>query len=414
MAIFNDNGEIYSNDNGDMHNNFKRTNNRWSIRVNDVVQIPYVLDSAYTQNHRNTIKKALKDLEDRSKVVKFVLRNGQRDFLYVQRSGSCGSYIGKQGYNQIVYLPVDCFRKGTIQHEFMHALGIFHEQARSDRDRYVTINYKNVQSGTEHNFEKKKPSEAENLGTAYDYGSVMHYGENFYSKNSNPTIKTKKGESIGQRFGADDQDIIDIRLLYQCASGPRSIQAYESNRHCNSNCKCWEGESGCGGNSNACQGNLVCSKNECVVRGRNGGNRNKGSNGGKSLIFQKQNKARCLAINMGDNNKDIAFWKCNSNAKSQKWTLNQVSNRIQSGNNFCLNYDAGRNIIHAANCNGASEWFEDQQKRIRYGDGTRNGSGNGKCLTRIVINGIQKLTLKRCASGGLDYLNQKIAFGINQ
>jgi hypothetical protein len=40
-----------------------------------------------------------------------------------------------------------CFTNGTIMHEYLHTLGIFHEQMRPDRDSYVTINWDTIQSG---------------------------------------------------------------------------------------------------------------------------------------------------------------------------------------------------------------------------------------------------------------------------
>ena len=54
--------------------------------------------------------------------------------------------------------------------------------------------------------------------TEYDYGSVMHYGKNAFSKNGLATIVPRKNVSIGQRIGFSNLDLQEINALYQCNS----------------------------------------------------------------------------------------------------------------------------------------------------------------------------------------------------
>ena len=55
----------------------------------------------------------------------------------------------------------------------LHALGYYHEQNRPDRDKYITIAYKNVDDAFVKQFEKLSPVVAATADTQYDYGSSM-------------------------------------------------------------------------------------------------------------------------------------------------------------------------------------------------------------------------------------------------
>lgn len=112
---------------------------------------------------------------------------------------------------------VGCFRLYTIVHEFIHAIGFFHQQAASERDEYVKIVWDKIEAGTEFNFDAYGSNIISNFDVEYDYGSVMHYGKTAFSIDGSDTIvalKDLKGATMGQRLRLSENDIERINKMY--------------------------------------------------------------------------------------------------------------------------------------------------------------------------------------------------------
>ncbi|UJR06693.1 hypothetical protein I4U23_010979 [Adineta vaga] len=112
----------------------------------------------------------------------------------------------------------NCFTNGVIQHELLHVLGFKHEHQRPDRDNHVQINYANIDSQWHYAFDKQVwGTTAVDLKTNYDYGSIMHYGKDYFSKNGLPTIVPKQANvQIGNREKLSPVDILEVRQFYGC------------------------------------------------------------------------------------------------------------------------------------------------------------------------------------------------------
>ena len=76
-----------------------------------------------------------------------------------------------------------------MQHEFMHALGVHHEQVRGDRDDHITVYQKNVNTTMWHNYNKLGGPNAYgwvDIKDPYELESVMHYDSRSFM---NTTVK---------------------------------------------------------------------------------------------------------------------------------------------------------------------------------------------------------------------------------
>ncbi|KAK2901482.1 hypothetical protein Q8A67_009597 [Cirrhinus molitorella] len=135
---------------------------------------------------------------------------------------SCFSSVGNRRVGkQRLSIGSGCDRIATIEHEFLHALGFWHEQSRFDRDDYVSIIWDRITEGKKHNFNKYDDSTSSALNVPYDYGSMMHYSKKAFQNGNEPTIVTKIpafSDVIGQRMEFSDSDLLKLNTLYNCSS----------------------------------------------------------------------------------------------------------------------------------------------------------------------------------------------------
>jgi len=163
---------------------------------------------------------AVADFQAKS-CIKFRKRiSSDTSYISMIKGGGCWSYIGRTGSAQQLSIGSGCQYKGIVIHEFMHALGFYHEQSRLDRDDYIIIDLTKIRTGTERNFQKYSTGDATTHNQFYDKQSIMHYDNTAFSTDGSNTITSisNPSEKLGQREGLSAIDIKQLNLHYSCAT----------------------------------------------------------------------------------------------------------------------------------------------------------------------------------------------------
>ena len=175
--------------------------------------IPFVIDADVP--HPERIQTALQQWSGRTP-IRLIPRSNQTNYVRFVRENSdglCFSSIGMIGGEQKVKTDDRC-TSGTLVHEIGHAVGLWHEQSRHDRDRYVRVLYQNISKVSAPDFDRRVNDEPD--FSPYDYASIMHYGQYADSEEQRgPSIETiPPGIPIGQRKELSLGDIDAVCRMY--------------------------------------------------------------------------------------------------------------------------------------------------------------------------------------------------------
>uniref|UniRef100_A0A668AIL0 Meprin A subunit n=1 Tax=Myripristis murdjan TaxID=586833 RepID=A0A668AIL0_9TELE len=182
--------------------------------------VPYYMEDSLEINAKGVILKAFEQYRLKT-CIDFQPWTTEPNYISIFKGGGCFSSVGNRHVGkQRLSIGRNCDRIATIEHEFLHALGFWHEQSRSDRDDYVRIMWDRISEGKEHNFNTYNDTTSSSLGVPYDYGSMMHYSKNAFRNGTEPTIVTKIpafSDVIGQRMEFSDSDLLKLNRLYNCS-----------------------------------------------------------------------------------------------------------------------------------------------------------------------------------------------------
>ncbi|GAA0726080.1 hypothetical protein GCM10009430_32670 [Aquimarina litoralis] len=164
------------------------TKSRWPGGV-----VYYVIDPNLFNKDRVTA--AIEHWEKNTR-IRFVKRTNQPNYVTFRQGSGCSSNVGMISVPQFITLGNSCSTASVI-HEIGHTVGLYHEQNRKDRDKYVNILWENLPSDiiTRSQFTRYDEffNGEGNEYTAFDFGSIMMYNPFAFSINGKPTITKKDG-----------------------------------------------------------------------------------------------------------------------------------------------------------------------------------------------------------------------------
>jgi len=173
----------------------------------------YSIDTNLPQDKKEFVKKSIEHWESKTNLV-FKEKSDEKNWVnFIPNEKGPLSYIGMKGGMQEIWISKGT-GLGNIKHEIGHAVGLWHEHSRNDRDKYITVIEENIDPTRLTEFKVYDG----NKYSDYDINSIMHYHAFAFPKDpANPkqTIKPKEpAPDMGQRNALSELDIKGINVMY--------------------------------------------------------------------------------------------------------------------------------------------------------------------------------------------------------
>ncbi|CAB3403745.1 unnamed protein product [Caenorhabditis bovis] len=184
--------------------------------------LPYAFDANFPRKSRQRVREAMRFWMDKT-CITFQENPYVYPHVNIFEGSGCWSFVGKQPSlrEQSLSLEASCIdHLFVVAHELAHALGFYHEHARSDRDDFIQIDYSNIHPNLTTAFAKENEKYITRMNTSYEYGSVMHYSADQFATDPNrPVIYAKNRnyeQAMGNRMRVTFYDITRMNTLYNC------------------------------------------------------------------------------------------------------------------------------------------------------------------------------------------------------